>query len=439
MSIVVQAASVAALLLGMLLGMAGLSYIAKKFQWHPEFARKIVHIVATGVSIPLPWIFPELWPIWLLLALSLLAMVAMRTRLLAVSGRALHSVERDSWGDIFLLVSVGLLLLLYRGEPVLYVLPLLVLALGDAAAALTGSTYGKNFYTTADGRKSFEGSVMFFLITLILAMVSLLLLTEIGRLDVIIAALGIAIFATVIEADSWRGYDNLFLPMGVYLFLSHLVWAGEQGALVEISLPLFAMLMAFIVSRMLGLDGQVSRIYAAAIFMLVSASDLTNSLLPACVLLAHALISRRQLPDDAVSDTLNVVSGLALISFGFLALGNAFGLNAINFYLLACTSLTVGLVGHALNQIKKPIALSVVLLLTAAAFALWFYIVSANGLLNHWHRSLNEVAALIFVGTALLPLFGRWLFHKNAMFRMTWAAATPALLLYLLNYAWYSW
>ena len=150
MSAFLQFATVVALILGLLGVMAGLSHIARKHAWHPEVARKIVHVAASGIAIPLPWVFPDAWPVWLLLGLSLAAMLAMRTPLLAGPGRALHSVERRSWGDVLLVISVGLVLLLHRGEPVLYILPLLVLALGDAAAALTGSTYGRTFYLTED-------------------------------------------------------------------------------------------------------------------------------------------------------------------------------------------------------------------------------------------------------------------------------------------------
>ena len=41
-------------------------------------------------------------------------------------------------------------------EPVLYVLPLAVLTLSDAAAALAGSSYGRMRYTIEEGQKSIK-------------------------------------------------------------------------------------------------------------------------------------------------------------------------------------------------------------------------------------------------------------------------------------------
>ena len=52
-------------------------------------------------------------------------------------------------------------------------MPLAVLTLADAAAALAGSTYGRRFFTVDDGRKRVEGSAVFFTVTLLVAMVCL--------------------------------------------------------------------------------------------------------------------------------------------------------------------------------------------------------------------------------------------------------------------------
>lgn len=107
MNTLVQIAAVLALILGLLGKMAGLSHLAKARNWHPEVARKIVHVAASGIAIPLPWPFPETWPVWLLLTLALAATLAMRTPLLAGPGRTLHSVARKPWGDVLLVVSAA--------------------------------------------------------------------------------------------------------------------------------------------------------------------------------------------------------------------------------------------------------------------------------------------------------------------------------------------
>ena len=45
--------------------------------------------------------------------------------------------------------------------PVLYVLPILILTLCDAASALVGSRYGKRIFRIEEGSKSIEGVVVF--------------------------------------------------------------------------------------------------------------------------------------------------------------------------------------------------------------------------------------------------------------------------------------
>ena len=140
--------------------------------WHlgAELQRKLVHIGTGLYALVLPWLFPDRWPIYGLVGLTIGVMLVLRlpgSRL----GRTLHGVERQSYGDLLLAASVGLCLFLAGDQLFLYVLPIAVLTLADAAAALAGSTYGRRFFTVEDGRKSVEGSAVFFTVTLLVAIV----------------------------------------------------------------------------------------------------------------------------------------------------------------------------------------------------------------------------------------------------------------------------
>ena len=430
MNTFVQIAAVLALILGLLGTMAGLSHLARARSWHPEVARKIVHVAASGIAIPLPWLFPETWPVWLLLALALAAMLAMRTPLLAGPGRALHSVARKSWGDVLLVVSVGLVLLLYRGEAVLYVLPLLVLALGDAAAALTGSAYGRNFYRTEDGSKSVEGSTMFFLVVLILSMVCLLLLTDMARGTLILVSLGVAVFATVIEADSWRGFDNLFLPMGVFLFLWRLTEAPGGESLARMVPPLAAMALAYGVGRAAGMNLQVARIHAVAMFLILSATDLWNAVLPALVLVVHGAVASRRPGEGLAAETLDMVAGLAVLSFGFLALDPAVGQSAINFYGLACAAVAVAQFGRGLAGLGRGRAAAGTVLFAAVVWVLWIWLTGLNSPRTHWHGPIGIPGAAILGLVALATTLRPTAFTRAAGRRIALLGAVPALLLF---------
>ena len=133
------------------------------------------------------------------------------------------------------------------------------------------------------------------------------------------------------EAQSWRGYDNFFLPLGLLVFLS----IHSQSSLPQLAglVALFlAALFGFgVLGRRLGLTPHASRVYVVAMFLILAVVEVQNALLPALVLLGHAFAARRN-PDEDAYGELDVVAALALISFGWLALGNATGWNAVAFY-----------------------------------------------------------------------------------------------------------
>lgn len=419
--------AVLAMMAGLLGSMAVLSRIASSRQWHPEVARKIVHVAASGIALPLPWLFEVDWPVWLLLGLSLVAMLAMRTPLLSGTGRALHSVDRDSWGDVLLVVSVALLFLLSNNEPILYVLPLLILALGDAAAALTGSAYGRLFYETKDGQKSVEGSTMFFLVSLILAMACLLLLTDLHRVSVIPVALGVAIFATVVEADSWKGFDNLFLPMGAFLFLFNIFGDVQAVSLAHLLGPALAIPVTFYASRALGMNRQVSRIFAVALFMIVSATNFWNTLLPTLVLVVYALVARSRKETHDVGQTLDVVTGLALVSFGFLALGPATNQQATDFYQLACGAMVVGYAMFGVKSSRSHLRLAAGLFAALLIWLSWRNIITLNGGVEPVGVELQLSAGLVLLTVVLALSFWPSRLQSIKGLAISLLSALPAL------------
>jgi len=207
-----------AILLGF---MALIRYGARSTDWSAEVQRKLVH-VATGLyAIALPWVFDERWPVFALLCIAAVILLTLRLPELARAGigATLHTVDRRSYGDLLLILGIGTVFIHSNNAPILYVLPLAILTLSDAAAALTGVTYGRRFFAVEDGVKSVEGSVAFFFVSFSLSMICLLALSGIPRMNVIYLAAIFAAFATLVEADSWQGFDNFFLPAGLMVFL----------------------------------------------------------------------------------------------------------------------------------------------------------------------------------------------------------------------------
>lgn len=327
-----------AILIGLI---AAVRFLAERQDWPAELQRKLVHIGTGLYALALPWLFANDWPIYLLLGLALAVMTGLRFAKAGLGG-ALHGVARNSYGDYLLAVAIGVVLLLSDRDMLLYSLPLAVLALSDAAAALAGSTYGRRFYTVEDGQKSFEGSAIFFLVTLVIAMSVLILTQSQTGPETLVLALLVAVFGTQFEADSWRGFDNLFLPLGLLVILAVHRDSPVDTLLALALIYVVALLLVPVLSAYLRTTAHVTRVYLVAFFLILSVTEWSNAVLPACVLAAH-LATRNLAPSRDPFPELDVVAGLALISFGWLAMGIAMGANALGFYAMTCAGLAAGL------------------------------------------------------------------------------------------------
>jgi phytol kinase len=206
-----------------------LRLLQRRASVHPELVRKLLHVGMGLVTLSFPWLFDAAWPVLLLGGSSALLLLSLRlVRCLKESvGNVVGGVGRVSLGDLYFPMAVVVLFLLYQrdGDPppnlrtLLYVIPVLLLTLADASAALVGIRYGTWHYITADGAKSAEGSVAFFTCAFFTVHVPLLLGSDVGRAETLLIALLIAWLATMFEAIAWAGLDNLVLPLVSYLLL----------------------------------------------------------------------------------------------------------------------------------------------------------------------------------------------------------------------------
>jgi phytol kinase len=219
-------------ILGALIG--GLRWLQRRFTLHPELARKCVHVLMGLVALSFPWIFNSAWPVFVaaLLAIAVLGAVRCLPYLKSRWGPVLGGVGRDSLGELYFPVAVALVFWLADGDKLLYCVPILVLALADAVGALVGTRYGLSSYTTDEGRKSYEGSLAFFIVAFFAVHIPVLLATETGRADSLLTALTLALLVTLMEALAWRGLDNFFIPLTSFFALD-LYLRLETSALVE--------------------------------------------------------------------------------------------------------------------------------------------------------------------------------------------------------------
>lgn len=205
----------------------------------PETSRKLFHLGGGLTTLALPWMFADVWPVLVMTAITVPALLTLKhvRRLRDGLGDVLYGVTRPSLGEIYFPLSACLLFVLAHDEPLLYTVPLLLLTVADPAAAIIGSRYGSLRYVTRDGHKSLEGSLAFFTVAF-LGTSGALLLDGPAASGMAIpgVALTLALLLTLVEAISWRGLDNLLIPVTGFIFLESLLDSNLTALLASVLL-----------------------------------------------------------------------------------------------------------------------------------------------------------------------------------------------------------
>ena len=230
------------LVLSALLGlMLGLRAWQRAQSPNSELVRKLVHIPMGLLTLSFPWLFTSPWSVTVLGGLAIAFLVSLRlvVPLAQRLGKVLGSVERRSLGEVYFSISIVTVFWMSSLSDVpateqrlLFIIPMLILTLADAVAALIGVRYGQTRYTTDEGFKSAEGSLAFFMVAFFSVHIPLLLFSATGRAETLMIAIILGLLVMLLEAIAWRGLDNLFIPMGSFLLLnahltmtiSELVW-----------------------------------------------------------------------------------------------------------------------------------------------------------------------------------------------------------------------
>jgi phytol kinase len=184
----------------------------RKHWLHGEVGRKFVHItVGTFVAF---WPYFLDWTEIRLLSLAFFVVVLAAMHLGVF--KAIGSVQRPTYGEIFFALSVGLLTLITTSKGV-YAAAILQMALADGFAAIVGTKYGvQNKYHILTRTKSIVGSLTFFVISLAL-LVGYSQFSDNGLAWQYV--LGGACAATLLENIAALGFDNLLVPLAVGLLL----------------------------------------------------------------------------------------------------------------------------------------------------------------------------------------------------------------------------
>lgn len=187
-----------------------------------EITRKFAHFTATLATIPFPYIFPSHWYI-LVLALLFFAVLLFTQH--GTQLKSIHDIQRKSIGSYLLPISIYVSFLLsdLMDNKFIYILPMLILAISDPMAAILGINI-KNFNGRIKifGRKlnkTWLGSGAFFVSSFVISILALYFNRGLFDVKAFWLSLLIASVTTLAELISWRGSDNLSIPLSAVAVL----------------------------------------------------------------------------------------------------------------------------------------------------------------------------------------------------------------------------
>lgn len=226
---------------------AGLQLYARATSPEPETTRKLFHTGSGILTLSFPFLFREAWPVFLLTGASavLVATVKFVPALRRRYGTVANRVDRTTMGEVYFPLAVAFLFAWTLGaNRLLFVIPILMLTFADATCAVVGRRYGMTRYHGAN--KSLEGSVAFLVVAFFCVHVPLLLWSDVGRVESLLAAATLAMLVMVLEGSAWRGLDNLFIPIGGYFLLRAYLLMDAPALLTRFLITLALVLLVLI-------------------------------------------------------------------------------------------------------------------------------------------------------------------------------------------------
>ncbi len=212
------------LFLGTIFALLAISeWVAARTGMRPENSRQLVHVIV-GVFIFLcRFIFQE--PFYPLITGLLFIGVNLATLRMG-RFKSMHDTDRISYGTVYYpLAFVILVALFWHRDPVALQVAILLLAFADPLAAWVGRRYGRKSFILWRDPKTVAGTAAMFTGSAVFALVGLAVLTPLDSgsslplLRLLAAVIPLAALATITEAQSSCGSDNITVPLSAALFV----------------------------------------------------------------------------------------------------------------------------------------------------------------------------------------------------------------------------
>lgn len=186
----------------------------KVLKTKPEVSRKFLHIMVGNMIFIMPF-FSDVWAM-LVITIPTTIILFFLTEYSPIKIENKVTESGHVLGLFFYALIWSVLLMIFPGKN-LWIVALAIAALvyGDGFAALIGGKFGKTKYTVWGGEKSLEGSLTMFVVVSVLSVFVWMFYVALGYALPefnLWAILGISAVATVCEAVSYGGIDNITVP-----------------------------------------------------------------------------------------------------------------------------------------------------------------------------------------------------------------------------------
>lgn len=181
-------------------------FLSKKGE---EISRKFVHIMLSNI-----W-FIYLFFIDSLVVACILPALFVLINILSYKFKLIKSMERennDGFGTIYYAISILIISAFsyYLNIPMIGTLGVLVMGYGDGFAAIIGKGVNSPKYRIGNTTKSLAGSLTMLIVSMI---ISCIVLNLLGAEYFVLKAICISVLATILEAISIKGLDNISVPV----------------------------------------------------------------------------------------------------------------------------------------------------------------------------------------------------------------------------------
>ena len=252
------------ILIGIFAVVLAANWLQIKFKIKSETIRIFVHVLIGLVVSLCIYIFKS--NIQLIL-LSLIFIGVNLTTLKLNMFQSINNTDRKSYGTVYFPLSIFLLLFFFWDKPISLILSILVMSLADPLATIIGNQ-GKTSFIPWKDKKSRRGSLAMFGSTLLIIMLGTDLLARIYSASFYIpfpVLLGCSLFtalsSTLAESISFKGSDNISVPIVTFLSYEIFLINYTHGTLVPLFFWSFLSILIFYYSwykRSLSLSGAIS-------------------------------------------------------------------------------------------------------------------------------------------------------------------------------------